>query len=290
VAAELRALLHEELGARARESGRPADEALALVRGYGPPGEVAARYHPARAIIDPADTTNFLRASFIGTGALILLSVLRRYTPSRPETDDDAVGRWVLDWLGLLLLGFGLKGWIRQRWPSAAPWKPRDRDRVSRVGTAVMVPFATLVLIFYAAPARVLDLVSGGRIDTGRVEYTADFQRLRLPWFIGCLAGLLALQAFAAVRGRRNWLIRRVGIGLNLALACMALAFAVDGNLFQSEEADRIARDVLALVAVVYVPCVGVMIYGEIGRVDRRAVITKAASPPLPGAVNSVRP
>jgi hypothetical protein len=274
VAAELRALLHEELNARARESGRSADEALALalVRGYGPPSEVAARYHPARAVIDPADTLSFLRAAFIGTGALILLSVLRRQLPQKPGAGDDAVGRGILDWLGLLVVVFGVKSWIRRSWPAAARWKPRDRDRANRVGTAILVPLATLVVILYAAPARVFDLVSGGRFDTSWAEYTADFQRLRLPWFIGCLAGLLILASFAAIQGRWSRLTRRLNIGLNAVLALLTLSFAVDGNLFQSGEADQIARNVLAVVAVVYVPCVGVQIYGEIGRINRAAV------------------
>src|SRR5580700_8984102 len=52
VATELRSLLNEELHSRARESGRPPDEslALALVRDYGRPNEVAARYRPTPAI------------------------------------------------------------------------------------------------------------------------------------------------------------------------------------------------------------------------------------------------
>ncbi len=62
VATELRALLSEELHARAASSGRAADEALALslVRDYGRPNEVAARYRPPLTIIDPSDTWNFL--------------------------------------------------------------------------------------------------------------------------------------------------------------------------------------------------------------------------------------
>jgi hypothetical protein len=288
VAAELRALLSEELSARARDSGRPADEALALslVRGYGTPREAAARYQQPWSIIDPADSRNFLRAGVIGAGVLILLSVLKK--PRSPEsgTGDDLVTLGILDWLGLLVMAFGLKSWVRQRWPAAAVWKPRDRDRVRRLGTAIMVPFATLVVILYAAPARVLGLVSAGRLDTSWAEYTADFQRLRLPCFIGCLAGLLALQSFAAVRGRWSRLTRRVGIGLNMALAGLVLCLAVGGNVFQSGEVDRIARGVLTLVALVYVPCVGLQVYGEIGRIGRPGGTARA---PVPEMVNGAR-
>jgi hypothetical protein len=288
VAAELRALLNEELNARARDSGHPADEALALelVRGYGTPGEAAARYQQPWSIIDPADSRSFLRAGVIGAGAMLLLGALRRQMSPLPEIAGDLVTLGILAWLGLLVVAFGAKGWVRRSWPEAARWKPRDRDRVNRVGTAVMVPIATLVVILYAAPALVLDRVSGGRIDASPLEYTAAFRQARLPWFIGCLAGLLALQSFAAVRGRWSRLTRRVNIGLNAALAGLTLWFAVSGNVFQSGEADQIARGVLALVAVVYVPYVGVQIYGETGRIDRPAVTGRA---PLTGMVNGAR-
>ena len=67
VAAELRALLRDELIARAAQSGRPADEALALslVRAYGRPTEVAARYQPPLTLIEPADTRSFFRAALV---------------------------------------------------------------------------------------------------------------------------------------------------------------------------------------------------------------------------------
>jgi hypothetical protein len=278
VAAELRALLNEELNARARESGRPPDEALALslVRGFGLPNEVAARYQPAWTIIDPADSRSFMRAAIIGAGALLLLSALRRQLPPMPGTAGDLVTLLILAWLGLLVVAFGVKSCIRRRWPSTALWKPRDRDLTNRVGTAILVPIAMPFVILYGAPTWVFDRISGGRFDTSWAAYTADFQRLRLPWFIGCVVGLLALRSFVAIRGRWRRLTRRINIGLNMALAGLILSFAVDGNIFQSGAVDQIARGVLALVAVIYVPSVGVQVYGEIGRIDRAAA-TKGA-------------
>ena len=122
VATELRSLLNEELHARAQESGRPPDESLALslVRGYGHPNEVAARYQPPWTIIDPADSTSFVRAAIIGAGALVVLSALSRLRPSRPGTADNLVKIGILAWLGLLVVAFGAKNWIRWRWPARA--------------------------------------------------------------------------------------------------------------------------------------------------------------------------
>jgi hypothetical protein len=272
VATELRSLLNEELHARARESGRPPDESLALslVRDYGHPNEVAARYQPPRAIIDPADSTSFMRAAIIGTAALALLGAIGKRQSSPPGTADNLVEIGILAWLGLLVVAFGVKSWIRGRWPATALWEHHDRDRANRVGTAVVVPIATFFVALYAAPTRVLNQLSGGRLDTSWAAYTADFQRLRLLCFIGLLVGLLALLSFVAIQGRWRRLTRCINLGLNMALACLILSFAVEGNIFQSSLVDQIARNVLALVAVIYVPSVGVQLYGEIGRLGER--------------------
>jgi hypothetical protein len=275
VATELRSLLNEELHARAQESGRPPDESLALslVRDYGHPNEVAARYQPPWAIIDPADSTSFMRAAIIGAGALVLLGAISKRLPSLPESADNLVKIGLLVWLGLLVVAFGAKNWIRRRCPATVLWEHRDRDRANRVGTAVVVPIATFFVVLYGAPTWVLDQISGGRFDTSWAAYTADFQRLRLPCFIGLMVGLLALLSFVAIQGRWRRLTRCINIGLNMALAGLILSFAVDGNIFQLSLVDQIARNVLALVAVIYVPSVGVQLYGEIGRLERAAAV-----------------
>ena len=273
VATELGSLLNEELHARAQGSGRPLDESLALslVRDYGHPNEVAARYQPPWAIIDPADSTSFMRAAIIGAGALVLLGAISKRLPSLPGTADNLIQIGTLVWLGILVVAFGAKNWIRRRWPATVLWEPRDRDRANRVGTAVVVPIATFFIVLYGAPTWVVDQISSGRFDTSWAAYTADFQRLRLPFFIGLMVGLLAMLSLVAIQGRWRRLIRRINIGLNMVLACLILSFAVDGNIFQSSLVDQIARNVLALVAVIYVPSVGVQLYGEIGRLDRAA-------------------
>jgi hypothetical protein len=246
------------------------------VRGYGHPNEAAARYQPPWAIIDPADSTSFMRAAIIGLGALIVLGALSRRQPSLAETADNLVKIGILVWLGLLVVAFGAKNWARRRWPATVVWEPRDRDRTNRVGTAVVVPIATFFVVLYGAPSWVLDHISGGRFNTSWTAYTADFQRLRLPCAIALMVGLLALLSFVAIQGRWRRLTRCMNIGLNMALACLMLSFAVDGNIFESSLVDQIARNVLGLVAVIYVPSVGVQLYGEIGRLDRTAAAMKA--------------
>ena len=271
VAVELRSLLNDELQARAKAAGRPPDEslALALVRDYGNPSEVAARYRPAWTIIDPADSWNFMRAAIIGGGVLVVLSVLSELRPSPSGTAEQFVKISLLTWLGLLVVGFGTKAWIRGHWPAALVWKPNDRDQVSFAGAVVVVPIGALIVVFYAAPAWVLRLISGGWLNPSWADYTEEFQRLGLPLFVGLMIGLLAMLLLAGIHGRWSRLTRRINIGINLALAVLVLAMAASGNIFESSQVDQVARNVLALVAVIYVSGVGVQLYGEFGRISR---------------------
>jgi hypothetical protein len=256
VAKELRSLLNEELQAQAESFGGPPDgsTALELVRSHGSPNEAAARYQQPWAIIDPIDSTSFLRASFIGAGAIVVLSALRQLQPEAPGTTSEVVLFWILVWLGILVVAFGIKSWSRQRWPKSAQWEPSDRYRVNRVGTALVIPVAACCVVLYAAPAQVLSLITGGRLETSWAAYTENCVRFRLPLYIGLLTGLLALLAFAAIQGRWTLVTRRISVGLNFALAGLVLWLAVEGNIFQSSTVDQLARNVLAIVAAVYVP------------------------------------
>lgn len=270
VAAELRSLLNEELQSRVRETGRPADEALTLelVRGYGHPKDVAARYQPAWTLIDPADSRSFLRAAIIGAGSLVLLSVLSYVRPNPPKTAENLIVIGSLAWFGFLGIVFGVKNWMYRRWPALGLWKPRERGRVNRIGVAFVVPVAFFVMVLYAAPGWVLDSLSGGRIDTSWAVYSEEFQRTRLPLLIGLMFGLVAMLTLAAIQGRWVRLTRRIDLGINMALALLLLSMAVGGPIFESATVDKIAKDIVALIAAVYVMMVGAILYGEIGRLD----------------------
>src|SRR5262249_2915914 len=149
-----------------------------------------ARYQSPWAIIDPADSTSFLRGAVIGAIVFLVFAAITRRQPS-------FVG--AAAWLGFLVIVFGVKSWIRHRWPATALWQPRDRDRANRLGTAVIVPLAALCILLYAAPVWVLDHISGGRIETAWAAYTADFVQLKLPLFIGLMVALLANLSFVAL-------------------------------------------------------------------------------------------
>jgi hypothetical protein len=197
VAFELRALLHEELQAKAEAAGRGADAAMAteLLHAFGRPVDVAARYRPTLTIIDPADGRNFLRAAVIGLAIIWCLGLLVRLRQPIDSAGDllRALGQWwgatvipSLWWPGLLVVSFGVASWVRRRWPQTSEWKPRVGDRIHG-GRAAMVMglvgilCGTFVLI---DPRWLLDVLFGGRAAPAAYEaftYTAAFRQRQAP-------------------------------------------------------------------------------------------------------------
>ena len=145
-------------------------------------------------------------------------------------------------------------------------WAPRDHDRANRLGLAVLVPFTAGIIVLYAAPIWVLSHFPLGGFDPTPLTYTEDFRRTRLPCVIGLPVGMLVVMTVVAIHGRRFRLIRRIDLGLNLALVGVLLTVASEGNVFRSSAVDAITRDILALVALMYVAAVGIEWYKEVGR------------------------
>lgn len=247
VALELRALLTEELAARA--AGGPASEAMAieLVRSFGAPGEVAARYRPAAPLIDAADTRPFLTWAIVGALVLAALAPL-----THPTGAKDAATTAILAWLGLLLLVFATRAWARRNWPALVAWRPRDPDKVSRAGSLALVAVIALGAVCYGAPAWVAAQFTGGPVPAwmARVAYAPDFQAARLPWLLLLWGGQALLLAWLAFAGRWRPLTRRIDAGLGLAVSATLIWFLAAGPIFQTAAIDRTAKAWLALIAI----------------------------------------
>lgn len=264
VAFELRALLAEELQARAEAAGRPADAdmAIELLRGFGPPAIVAARYRPALTIVDPADGHRFLRATVVGLAVVwtLGLAVNLRDAAGSGVEPLSVIGRWwvgtvigSLWWPGLLVVCFGLAAWARRRWPERAEWKPRPAGHVrgGRVALALAIAGMLLGLFVLLEPARLLDVFLGGRAAPAAYEaltYTEPFRRQQGPWLLVLVALNVPLFVSALVTGRRSNAMRRVEVELSL-VTCAVLAHTVmAGPVFEAESSDRMAKSILVLI------------------------------------------
>ena len=266
VAFELRALLHEELAGKAEAAGREADTAMAteLVRAFGRPGDVAARYLPTLTVIDPADGPKFVRATVIG---LVLIWCLGLWEQVLIPVADGAeplgaVGHWwvatviaSLWWPGVLVVGFGLAAWSRRRHSPTAEWKPRAADRIhgSRAGLGLAVVGILCGVGVLLDPRWVLDLFFGGKAAPVAYEaltYTAAFRERLAPWMLLLL--LLNVPIFVAVLVKGRWPagLRRLQQGLSL-VTCAAMTWIVfDGPVFVAERSDRAFKGALVLIVV----------------------------------------
>lgn len=260
VAFELRALLDEELQARAEAAGRDADAAMAiaLLRDFGHPAEAAARYRPTLTIIDPADGPGFLRATVIGLALIWCAGLLAQM--QQPADLLSLLGQWwtgtvipSLWWPGVLVVGYGAAAWSRRRWPQSPGWKPRAADGI-RGGRAslVMGLFAmSLGLYLLVNPHWVLDFFWGGRAAPAAYEalsYTDAFLRRQAPVLLVLVALNIPLAIAAIVSGRRPVVLRRLETFLAL-LTCAAMAWAVaDGPIFMAASSDHTAKFFMALI------------------------------------------
>ena len=264
VAFELRALLREELQARAEGAGREADPAMAteLLRGFGRPAEVAARYRPPLTIVDPADGRAFLRATVVGLAIIWSLGLLMRLRQPIGSASDLllTLGAWwggtvipSLWWPGLLVVGFGLAAWSRRRWPGKAEWTPRAEDRVEASRAALVLALAGIVcgVLVLLDPRWFLDLLLGGRAAPAVQEafaYTEAFRRRQAPWLLGLIVLNVPLLIVVLAHGRWTVPLRRAHTALSLA-TCAVLAWVVlDGPMYAAPATDRTAKGAIVVL------------------------------------------
>ena len=271
VADELRSLLTEELG------GGSADDAIAIVRRFGRPADVAARYHTPTAVVDPGDTRSFVLAAVVG--ALLIPSTNQRL----PFSIDPAMAQlWFLAWLGALVILFALKAWIARRWPERIQWKPskvRDDDEVRVVEQIPLIAILVFYETAYLFPGPVIHLLTGGRVDPAVLTYTADFANpVRMLWFALFLPALIALEAFVIVPRRWTRLTRTAEIMLFILAGTQLSWHASYGDIFGSVQADFGARMACQLVSAAFGLTAAYKIYREWGRIPSSNGKMKAAA------------
>ena len=261
VAAELRSLLNEELNAKPHDPSSP-DAALALVRAFGRPADVAARYHAPYVLIEPSDTRSFLLAAVVGAS---LIPSSNGHLPI--SLDKNTAGILLLAWLGTLLLFFAGRSWLRRRQPNSFQWKPspvRDRDAVSLPLQLGIVLLCVFGIAIYLSPGPAISLVSGGRVAADSLRYTQDFlQPWRLLGFPILLSIFALLNAFAALRRRWTPLLRGLSICFLVSAAIQLGWHASSGDLFASAVIDRSARLALQLLGAALMITAAIETYRE---------------------------
>lgn len=264
VAFEMKALLTESLRDRAGNAGRLPDEAmaLALVREFGRPEDVAARYHPpGDPVIPPGHTTGFAWATVIGIAlqwaTTLPMMLSGQLTPGLSES-----ARFTAWWLSYGLGAFWWPGFlvsmmliahlVRRTWPArVSEWKPAgriDRDHINRpahmlglglalMGVAIWVLIAWAVTTFDTPATRALAFAPEFLATRGLV--------LLLFWASG-----ITLLVVLIVEGRWRDLTRKIDIGGKLVACVLMLWFILGGRIFVNDAADEMTKGCLWLIVL----------------------------------------
>lgn len=286
VAFELRALLDEELQAKADAAGRDADASMALelLRAFGQPADVAARYLPTLTIIDPVDGHRFLRAAALGLAFIWGLGLLTHLQhPIHSGWDVLSVlGHWwggtvipSLWWPGVLAVGFAASSWARRRWPNSQEWKPRAVDGIYGGRAAVSIGILGMVFGIYvlANPRWVLDFFWDGNAAPSAYQaltYSEPFLRQQGPLLFFLVLLNIPMNIFLLASNRRSPLFQRIEVALAL-LTCAAMSWAVAGGpILMSPLSDKTAKALLVLIVALVLITLGIRSYRSVRAAPNR--------------------
>jgi hypothetical protein len=289
VGVELRTLLMEELASAGAAAGRAPDEKLAmdLVRGFGQPDEVAARYSPRGfQIIEPEHARAFVRLSAVCVAlqwALTLPAVFAART---------TLGEWwrgwgfgAFAWVGFWVILFGLTTWARRRFPvntenstrswahfifwlpASTDWRPLDRAGVDRRAELGALPIGVVATVFFISPAWFLGFFTRPGADISWALYDESFRRGLLPVLIGVMVARLVLCAIAGFNAHLRAKLDSIRLA---AWVCFVglLTWAVFGwTLFAASIADALFKAWLLVFLLVNVIQIVVSIWRALTRV-----------------------
>ncbi len=263
VALELGPLLLEDLQARSETAARvpDAEMTLEMLQAFGHPSEVAARYHSRWTIIDPSDTRNFVFAAVIGGALLAAASV-----PTALLHPEQYRGpkEFLLGWLGVLVLYFGVKSWVLRRHPKQRGWRP---PRLNRSGSVLLVLLIGVGIVAYGAPQWLYAQVSGGQQLASWLDYDPTFQAARLPWLLALWVGHGVLFIVAAVRGQWTSTLRWLNLAFSVGVVTVLTWFTQAGRVFAESVPNETAHAFLRAFVFVMLIDVSVKIYREVTRV-----------------------
>lgn len=259
---ELRDLLTEMLADRAQAEGRTVDDAmvLAMLREFGTPAEIAARYRPPGVVIIPAEQTrSFALMSVIGVALQWGLTLPRVFEGQPLVAWWFTWGLGSLWWPGFLLMIALIAAGLRATGLFQPVWRPRivDPERVNRGAMAFgLLWYAIGVAVMLSLPWTTQALPD----PMPQVfAFDPDFLRARAWPVVLLWAGAFATLAAAYAKGRWTPLLRRLELVSSLAFIALLTWWLVAGNIFVAKLTDDGAKGAIALVILIII---GSMAYG----------------------------
>lgn len=269
VGLELRGLLTEMLEDRAQTAGRVADDAMVLdvLREFGTPAEIAARYRPqgmrAGVVVIPTEQTRSFAIWSIGGIALQwVLTLPRVFDGSQPIAAWwFGAGLGAFWWPGFMAMMSLLAAWLQARGMFLPKWTPRtaDPDRINRGGMIAGLAAFAIGMTFMIALPWLVGLLPPHLAHV--FAFDPDFLQAR-AWPVV----VLWLMSFATLslvlrNGRHTAMTRRLELGGSLAFVALMGWWMSSGNIFIEKASDEGARGGLALVIAFILIDVAVTLY-----------------------------
>lgn len=279
VEAELRSLLADSADEKALSSGRPPDDELVtgVLREFGPPREVAARYSPESQYLIgprlyPAYVTALKIMVLVLAAAVLALAVAGRFRHSAEPLGVTpfirATGRFLsaaVFNLGVMTMIFALvERAIRHREAAGVAWDPAtlppvdDPDRISYLGRVLaLYVIAALALLFNLFPEWVAVFVFRNGDTSVYPLLLPEFGRY-LPlvnawWFLAFVLNLVVLR-----HGRWRRATRWADFALEVFNAAILLLMVLGPPVFTY---DTLVKLVLAIFVAVSVAKAGAALY-----------------------------
>ena len=185
---ELRTLLTEQVRSAAQTAGRSPDGEMAIevLRHFGRPDEVAARYAPRGfALIESAYTPLVLKLGAICTAVQWAATLPLVFWAGM--TFGDWWLRWgfsAFAWFGVLVLWFAIASWVQRRFPAdpdsgARPaihwlfwvpfpkdWRPGEPQATRRRAALGAAPLGAVLTVLFIAPAWILGHLLPAGVNT----------------------------------------------------------------------------------------------------------------------------
>jgi hypothetical protein len=272
VGMELRGLLAEQLDGAARDAGRAADGALAIevLRRFGRPEDVAARYAPQGfELVAPELAPWFLRLATACVAVQWALTLPRLF--SSAMTFAQWWPRWgfgAFAWVGVLLVWFGAATWVRRQspvnpqslsrpwthwifWvPSTTDWRPVDRVAAERRAATGAFPLGVAAALFFIAPAWFIGLFAAAGVDTSWALYDANFSHWLLLPVIALMTMRLALFA-VAINARWRAPTEAIRFGLWVGFVALLIWALVGWRIFAHPVTDSLFKAWLSIFLLV---------------------------------------
>lgn len=261
---ELCDLLTEMLADRATAAAKVADDAmvLAMLRDFGTPAEVAARYRPLGIVIIPAEQTrSFATLSLGGVALQWALTLPSVFAGQSLAAWWFSWGLGAFWWPGLMAMFALLAAGLRQRGWWRPVWRPRvvDPDRINRAAMVFGLAWFVIGVAFMVSLPWIVAALSEPL--AGVFAFNPDFLQQRAWPVVLLWLGVFAVRATVCAQGRWRSLTRRLDMAFGLAWAALMSWWIVAGNIFQSEPTDGGAKGMLVLVVVFIVMGLAIKLY-----------------------------